>query len=105
MSFEAESPVFTGTVTVPDPTNLTDAASKGYVDGINARFRRGTQAMSNENTKAITFSPALPDADYTIALTPSVSVACWYTQKANTWFTIRTSAPITGGVDWIVVRG
>jgi hypothetical protein len=28
------SPTFTGTVTVPTPTNATDAANKGYVDGI-----------------------------------------------------------------------
>ena len=27
-----ESPTFTGTVTVPTPTNATDAATKGYVD-------------------------------------------------------------------------
>ena len=26
------SPTFTGTVTVPTPTNITDAATKGYVD-------------------------------------------------------------------------
>lgn len=26
------SPTFTGTVTVPTPINLTDAATKGYVD-------------------------------------------------------------------------
>ncbi len=65
MSFDAESPVFTGNVTVPDPTEATDTASKGYVDGLNSRFRRGTLPFTAENTKAVTFPQALPDADYT----------------------------------------
>lgn len=45
-----DSPTFTGTVTVPTPTNSTDAATKGYVDSVTI------------NTQTVSYQLALTDA-------------------------------------------
>jgi hypothetical protein len=104
MSFQADSPVFTGNVTVPTPADDTDAASKGYVDGVSGKIRRGSIALTNEAAKAIVLNPAFADTNYRIVLTPSAPVATWFTDKAAGGFTIHCSGNITGSVDWIAAH-
>ena len=105
MSFQADSPTFTGTVTVPDPSSASDAASKGYVDGALSGFRGGTVAFTGQDAQPVTLSPAMPDTNYFVTATASEPVACWVTEKATTGFTVRTTGPINGSVDWILVQG
>lgn len=104
MSFQADSPTFTGTVTVPTPTEETDAASKGYVDGSASKIRRGSASLTNESVKAVVLNPAFADTNYRISLTPTGPVATWYTDKAVGGFTVHTSANINGSVDWIAAH-
>lgn len=56
------SPTFTGTVTVPTPTNATDAATKGYVDGIAAglSFKESVRVAS---TAEINLTSGLENGD------------------------------------------
>jgi hypothetical protein len=104
MSFKADAPTFTGAVTVPNPTNPTDAATRGYVDAADAKVRRGTAVFANETTKAVVLNPAFADTNYRITLAPDGNVAAWFTNKAGGGFTINTSANHTGGVDWIAAH-
>jgi hypothetical protein len=104
MSFKADSPTFTGAVAVPNPTNPTDAAPRGYVDAADGKVRRGTAAFTDEAAKAVVLNPAFPDANYRIALAPDGNVAAWYSNKAAGGFTINTSANLTGNVDWIAAH-
>ena len=104
MSFKADAPTFTGAVTVPTPTNDTDAASKAYVDAADAKIRRGSAAFTNESSKAVTLTPAFADTNYRISLAPDGNVAAWFTVKAVGGFTINTSANLTGNVDWIAAH-
>lgn len=46
------SPTFTGTVTVPTPVNITDAATKGYADGL--AFSTSLPAQLNNAGKFVT---------------------------------------------------
>jgi hypothetical protein len=104
MTFKADSPTFTGNVTVPDPAEDTDAASKSYVDGMGAQIKRGSAAFADEQTKAVVFAEAFADADYRITLSPSAEVGTWFTDKAAEGFTIHTSANHTGDVDWVAAH-
>jgi hypothetical protein len=104
MSFKADSPTFTGNVTVPAPTEATDAAPKSYVDGMGAQFKRGSAVFADEQAKAVVFAEAFADADYRITLAPSGNVATWYTDKTAAGFTVRTSANHTGDVDWVAAH-
>jgi hypothetical protein len=104
MSFKADSPTFTGNVTVPDPTADTDAASKSYADGVGAQIKRGSATFAAEQSKAVAFGAAFPDADYRITLAPSGNVATWYADKVAGGFTIHTSADHTGDVDWVAAH-
>lgn len=105
MSFQADSPTFTGNVTVPEPTQATDAASKAYADGVGARVMGGTVAFTGQDARPVSFDPALPDATYLVTATANAPMACWVTEKATTGFTLRTSGPLNGSVDWILFRG
>lgn len=51
------SPTFTGTVTVPSPTNPTDAANKGYVDTV-------VQGLSPKASARLATAAALPTNTY-----------------------------------------
>jgi hypothetical protein len=105
MSFKADSPTFTGTVTVPTtPSNASDAASKDYVDKSAAKIRKGTANFTDEASKAVPLDPAFADTNYRITLTPADSVSVWYSDKAVDGFTIHTSANLSAGVDWVVVH-
>jgi hypothetical protein len=104
MSFQADSPTFTGTVTVPNPTEDTDAASKEYVDTAVKLVRRGSVTLTNESAKPVVLNPAFADTNYRISLTPTAPVATWYTDKAVGGFTVHTSANINGSVDWIAAH-
>ena len=104
MSFKADAPTFTGAVTVPTPSNTTDAASKDYVDTADAKVRRGSAAFTDEASKAVVLSPAFADTNYRITLAPDGNVAAWFTVKAVGGFTINTSANHTGNVDWIAAH-
>ena len=50
------SPTFTGTVTVPTPTNNTDAATKGYVDTAASNAASAAEANAQAYADAITVS-------------------------------------------------
>ena len=104
MSFKADSPTFTGNVTVPDPAADTDAASKSYADGVGKQIKRGSATLAAEQSKAVAFAEAFADADYRITLAPSGNVATWYTDKLATGFTIHTSGDHTGDVDWVAAH-
>ncbi len=104
MTFKADSPTFTGNVTVPDPAEDTDAASKSYVDGMGAQIKRGSATLADEQTKAVVFAEAFADADYRITLSPDADVGSWFTDKAAEGFTIHTSANHTGDVDWVAAH-
>jgi hypothetical protein len=104
MSFKADAPTFTGAVTVPTPSNATDAATKGYVDAADAKIRRWTASFTDESSKAVVINPAFADTNYRITLSPDGNVAAWYTVKAVGGFTINTSANLTGNVDWIAAH-
>ena len=104
MSFKADSPTFTGNVTVPDPTADTDAASKSYADGVGKQIKRGSATLAAETSKAVAFGAAFADTDYRITLAPDAEVATWYTDKAVGGFTIHTSANHTGDVDWVAAH-
>ena len=104
MSFKADSPTFTGTVTVPDPAADSDAASKIYVDGMGAQIKRGSATFAAEASKAVAFGVAFPDTNYRITLSPDAEVATWYTDKAVGGFTIHTSADHAGDVDWVAAH-
>ncbi len=104
MTFKADNPTFTGNVTVPDPAEDTDAASKSYVDGMGAQIKRGSAAFADEQTKAVVFAEAFADANYRITLSPSAEVGTWFTDKAAEGFTIHTSANHTGDVDWVAAH-
>jgi hypothetical protein len=104
MTFKADSPTFTGNVTVPDPAEDTDAASKSYVDGMGAQIKRGSAAFADEQAKAVVFAEAFADANYRITLSPSAEVGTWFTDKAAEGFTIHTSANLTGDVDWVAAH-
>lgn len=49
---DAASPTFTGVVTVPTPSNATDAASKGYCDGL--AFATALPAQAGNAGKFVT---------------------------------------------------
>ena len=104
MSFKADSPTFTGNVTVPDPAADTDAASKSYADGVGKQIKRGSATLAAEQSKAVAFAEAFADADYRITLAPSGNVATWYTDKVAGGFTIHTSGDLTGDVDWVAAH-
>lgn len=104
MSFKADSPTFTGAVVVPDPADPTHAATKGYVDGSNAKIKRGSATFADEASKAVAFAQAFPDTNYRITLAPSGNVAAWYADKAAAGFTIHTSGNHTGDVDWVAAH-
>lgn len=104
MSFKADSPTFTGAVTVPEPTDPAHAASQGYVDAGDAKIKRGSATFADEPSKAVVFAEAFADADYRITLAPSGNVASWYADKAAAGFTIHTSANHTGDVDWVAAH-
>lgn len=104
MSFKADSPVFTGPVSVPTPLGANDAANKGYVDSVNSKVRRGSAAFTDEASKAVVLDPVFADTNYRITLAPDGNVATWYTVKAVGGFTINTSANLTGNVDWIAAH-
>jgi hypothetical protein len=50
------SPTFTGTVTVPTPSNSTDAATKGYVDSValGLDFKESVKVASTANLASLT---------------------------------------------------
>jgi len=104
MSFKADAPTFTGAVTVPTPSNPSDAASKGYVDTANGKIRRGSADFTDESSKAVVLDPVFADTNYRITLSPDGNVATWFTVKAVGGFTINTSANLTGKVDWIAAH-
>ena len=104
MSFKAENPTFTGNVTVPDPAEDTDAASKAYVDGMDAQIKRGSATLADDASQAVVFAEAFGDADYRITLCPDAEVSTWYTDKAAAGFTLHTSANHTGDVDWVAAH-
>ncbi len=104
MSFKADNPTFTGSVTVPEPAADTDAASKSYADGIGAQIKRGSATFAAEQTKAVAFAEAFADADYRITLAPAGNVTTWFTDKAAGGFTIHTSGDHTGDVDWVAAH-
>jgi hypothetical protein len=56
------SPTFTGTVTVPTPTNATDAATKGYVDNA-VQGLSWKQAVRVASTADVTIASALENGD------------------------------------------
>ncbi|MFH1463096.1 MAG: hypothetical protein ABIO70_01790 [Pseudomonadota bacterium] len=90
MSFQADSPTFTGAVVIPEPSDPTHAASQGYVDTANAKIKRGSATFA--------------DTNYRITLAPSGNVASWYADKAVGGFTIHTSGNLTGDVDWVAAH-
>ena len=102
--FKADSPTFTGTVTVPDPAADSDAASKSYVDADSAKIKRGSATFAAEASKAVVFGAAFADTNYRITLSPDAEVATWYADKAVGGFTIHTSANHTGDVDWVAAH-
>jgi len=104
MSFKADSPTFTGNVTVPAPNADTDAASKSYADGVGAQIKRGSATFAAEASKAVVFGAAFADTNYRITLAPDGNVASWYADKAVGGFTIHTSAGHTGDVDWVAAH-
>jgi hypothetical protein len=56
------SPTFTGTVTIPEtPSNATDAASKGYVDGV-------AQGLSVKGSVLLATAAALPTNTYLLGV-------------------------------------
>lgn len=71
--------------------------------------RHGSVAMgAAASTAAVTLSPAEPDTDYRVSLSPSYNAGgLWYTTKATTGFTVNaaTAAPGGGGtIDWFLQR-
>ena len=53
----SNSPTFTGPVTIPSPTNTTDAATKGYVDTV-------VQGLSTKPSAVVATTTALPTNTY-----------------------------------------
>lgn len=99
--FKADSPTFTGNVTVPaDPQAATDAASKDYVDKGFGAMKRGKVTFNNEQQKAVAFAQAFADANYRVSLGPNGEATAWVSDKTANGFNINTSAAFTGDVDW-----
>lgn len=97
------SPTFTGTVTVPTPTNATDAATKGYVDGVAAglSFKESVRVASTAN---IDLSTALENGDtvdgVTLATGDRVLVKNQTTGSQNGIYVVQASGAAVRSSDF-----
>lgn len=68
--------------------------------------RSGTATFSAATTVAVVLSPAEPDTNYKIVLTPAADPVgrLWFASKATGGFTITNSSSTSIAVDWAVVR-
>ena len=72
----------------------------------NSKYTRlqGSASFQNVNEIRVEFDSDLADNLYSISLSPDNNINCWYTNKTNTGFTIKTELPFNGKVDWILIN-
>ena len=96
------SPTFTGTVTVPTPTNATDAASKGYVDNA-VQGLSWKQAVRVATTATGTLASAYENGDtvdgITLATGDRILIKNQTTGSENGIYTVNASGAPTRATD------
>jgi hypothetical protein len=97
------SPTFTGTVTVPAPTNSTDAATKAYVDAVTEGLHIH-EAVVAATTANVTLSSALENGDVldgiTLATGNRILVKNQTTQSENGIYVVAASGQPTRATDF-----
>jgi len=97
------SPTFTGTVTVPTPTNSTDAATKAYVDAVaeGLHIHASVVAATTEN---VNIANALENGDtldgITLATNNRILVKNQTTQSENGIYVVQASGQPTRATDF-----
>jgi hypothetical protein len=96
------SPTFTGVVTVPTPTNATDAATKGYVDGIKQGLSPKDAvraATTTAGTLATSFANGSVIDGVTLATNDRILIKDQATQTENGIYTVNASGAPTRAID------
>ncbi len=97
------SPTFTGTVTVPTPTNSTDAATKAYVDSITEGLHIHEAAIA-ATTANVNLANALENGDVidgvTLATGNRILVKNQTTQSQNGIYVVASSGAPTRASDF-----
>lgn len=73
---------------------------------VGAALRAGTVSLVAETSKAVTFSSAMPDANYQVALTHDGAVSAIglsAQSKTAAGFTLLASLALTGSVGYVAV--
>lgn len=73
---------------------------------LNSRFTKqhGNAIMNKETEYEVVFPTPLTTTEYSIQLSCSKNINCWWLNKKSTGFTIKTELPLTGQVDWSIVN-
>ncbi len=95
----------TGAAGVAGPQGPAGATGPQGPAGTTPAIRRGTVAMTALTTKAVTFTTAMPSADYQVVLSPvaPLSVTLSVSNKTASGFTINAISLISGSVDYVAV--
>ena len=96
------SPTFTGAVTVPTPTNSSDAATKAYVDNASGATSRFVPRPLTSSAAVLDYSFVIADAtsgNIVVTLPAAVSGGWVRVKKVDASANSVTVAPVSGQID------